>query len=408
MLKQYKTEFLSTRCFYNLNKDILLSKKLQISLINCRKTDIKKYNYIYMKTREDLNINKTDLAKDLKKIISSTDNNSDFKKITKKILGYSISDNEIADVDKYSNYLLTKNVIIKYTQKYENFISYDGKAITRPDVLREYEVINYINFLDFMIPYNSDLEQTRYKSEDFMFMLYNLPYVFTTRFSVIDDDRKYRKFNCCNWLSKSLCNLYTLHHENDNINDLFLKKKNFNYFSQNLDVIIKTASKVEKIINDENDCELFKYIANTIYTAENCNDNRTSILLYTSILEAILTHKPDINRFNVEDSISKQFCLKTCIALERCNSDINIDRYSKICSLIYSVRSDITHGNVNNIDKIIKLFDKVYSKKEEFKNNKTTYNDVIETILNEVCFIVKEVLALYLNDNEYVNFLKNN
>lgn len=408
MQKKNKISFLPTRCFHNLNKEIKLSEKLEISLINCGKTDILKYNDLYMKTLMDLNINEKDLIADLNKIKLFSNSHYDISELTKKFLGKAILNEELEDVKKYSDYLLTKNVIVKYTEKYETITTYDFKTITRPDSLREIEVVNYINFLNFMVPYNSDLEQTNYKSEDFMPMLDNVPYSFTSNFSAIDDSRKYRNYHFCNWLSKSMANIYILQDKNKIISDIFIRKNNFNYFSKNMNYIKKTAKYVETLLENEEDSSLFKYIANTIYTAMNCNDNRTSILLYTSILEAILTHKPDTNRYNVEDSINKQFCLKVCIALEKVNSQIDINRYAKICKLIYSIRSDITHGNVNNVNDIIKSFDKVYSKKEEFKDVKTTYNEIIETILNETCYIVERVLYLYLTNDKYVKFLKNN
>lgn len=408
MQKKNKISFMPTRCFHNLNKEIMLSKKLEISLINCKKTDVSKCNDLYMKTLTSLNINEKDLIADLSKIKLFSSSNHSISKLTKKFLGKSILNDEIEDVKKYRDYLLTKNVIVKYTEKYETITTYDFKIITRPDSLREVEVVNYINFINFMVPYNSDLEQRNYKSEDFMPMLDNVPYAFCSNFSPIEDSRKYRNYHFFNWLSKSIANVYALQDKNKIMSDIFIRKNNFNYFNKNINYMKKTANYVEKLLENEEDSSLFQYVSNTIYTAMNCNDNRTSILLYTSILEAILTHKPDANRYNVEDSINKQFCLKVCIALEKVNPQVDINRYSKICKLIYSIRSDITHGNVNNVDNVIKSFDKIYNKKEEFKNVKTTYNDIIETILNETCYIVERVLYLYLTNNDYIKFLKNN
>lgn len=56
---------------------------------------------------------------------------------------------------------------------------------------------------------------------------------------------------------------------------------------------------IENIIIDDGEYELFSYIANNLYIAQTCNDHRTAILLFTSIIEALVTHNSNYNRFNV-------------------------------------------------------------------------------------------------------------
>lgn len=57
--------------------------------------------------------------------------------------------------------------------------------------------------------------------------------------------------------------------------------------------------------------------------AQNLGDVKTRIVVLTSIIELLLTHNPDFNRFNVEDSINKQFQLKASILI--CLNDKNRD-----------------------------------------------------------------------------------
>jgi hypothetical protein len=55
------------------------------------------------------------------------------------------------------------------------------------------------------------------------------------------------------------------------------------------------------------------------------SDIRTRVVMITSILELLLTHNPDFNRFNVEDSISKQFQLKVSILVYLNDKTVDIN-----------------------------------------------------------------------------------
>ncbi|MGO9566011.1 MAG: hypothetical protein ACLP5H_00575 [Desulfomonilaceae bacterium] len=62
------------------------------------------------------------------------------------------------------------------------------------------------------------------------------------------------------------------------------------------------------------DGELLMYIGNILRVVQHdASDVRVRFLLLISLLEVLLTHNPDTTRYNVEDSISRQFKLKTGI-----------------------------------------------------------------------------------------------
>ena len=126
-------------------------------------------------------------------------------------------------------------------------------------------------------------------------------------------------------------------------------------------------------------------------------DIRTKIVMITSILELLLTHNPDFNRFNVEDSISKQFQLKASILVYLNDKTVDIDLVKKRLKTIYHQRSNIAHGNFSAVNKYINSLSKKEGKEEYF-------DDRVEDLYK----YVRAVLEEYLKDSKFVEFLKEN
>ncbi len=63
-------------------------------------------------------------------------------------------------------------------------------------------------------------------------------------------------------------------------------------------------SKINTIINFEND-EKFNYIAEQISHIENQRHYQEKLILLVSLFEMLLAHKPNADRYNVEQSIKK-------------------------------------------------------------------------------------------------------
>jgi hypothetical protein len=126
-------------------------------------------------------------------------------------------------------------------------------------------------------------------------------------------------------------------------------------------------------------------------------DIRTKIVMITSILELLLTHNPDFNRFNVEDSISKQFQLKASILVYLNDKTVDIDLVKKRLKTIYHQRSNIAHGNFSAVNKYINSLSKKEGKEEYF-----------DDLVVDLYKYVRAVLEEYLKDSKFVEFLKEN
>ena len=112
----------------------------------------------------------------------------------------------------------------------------------------------------------------------------------------------------------------------------------------------------------------------------------TMLLLLVSAIEYLLTRNPDSNRFNVEDSISKQFKLKCGIIIHLQDSNYDLPELNKKLQKTYSQRSDLAHGNYKEDFDMQDVADSVF---ELFKFNKHIVNE-------------------YIDDRNLVDYLKDN
>jgi hypothetical protein len=126
-------------------------------------------------------------------------------------------------------------------------------------------------------------------------------------------------------------------------------------------------------------------------------DSRIRLLLLTSILELILTHNPDSSRFNVEDSINKQFQLKASILVYLNDKTKEINSIKKRLKIIYQQRSNIVHGNFKELDKYISNLPKKEGQEECF-----------DSLIGDAYSFVRAVLEELLKDQSFVDFLKAN
>lgn len=121
------------------------------------------------------------------------------------------------------------------------------------------------------------------------------------------------------------------------------------------------------------------------------HDPKVKILLLTSILELMLTHNPDFQRFNVDDSINKQFQLKTAILMYMDNPEADLNHLKRRLKEIYQVRSGIAHGNFGELLKI----------------GKTDSLALLEGYIKDLYDFIRVVLKMYLRDSVFIEFLKN-
>jgi len=114
-------------------------------------------------------------------------------------------------------------------------------------------------------------------------------------------------------------------------------------------------------------------------------DIKIRLLLLVSLVEYMLTHNPDFNRFNIEESISKQFKLKTAIIVFQFDKTVDLNVIKSNLSNIYSQRSDIAHGNMSKW------------KSEDYLQSVTILYQYIYAII-----------SVYLDNNQIVDFMQEN
>jgi len=145
--------------------------------------------------------------------------------------------------------------------------------------------------------------------------------------------------------------------------------------------------------------ERLLYLGNILLLSNNTytKDYKIKILLLTGLLESLLTHNPDFNRYNVEDSISKQFQLKGSVLIHLNNKEMDIKQIKKDLDDIYKIRSSIIHGDFKKLEKIRKEYPKKEGEKSEFR----------EVVSNLYVFI-KAILEEYIKNPSLIDFIKEN
>ncbi len=154
--------------------------------------------------------------------------------------------------------------------------------------------------------------------------------------------------------------------------------------------ILKNASIIEKAF-DNGQAEQLLYIGGLLGIANRTYDIRIRLLILTSIIELLVTRNPDTGRFNVEDSINKQFQLKASILIYLNDKENDIDLVKKRLKMIYQQRSDVAHGNFGEIDKIIK---------------NEGMHDHFDSLVVDLYAFVRAIIEEYLKDTKFVEFIK--
>ena len=143
--------------------------------------------------------------------------------------------------------------------------------------------------------------------------------------------------------------------------------------------------------------DLLMYIGNILRVVEHdARDDRVQFVLLVSLLELLLTHNPDTSRYNVEDSINRQFKLKTGIMVRLQHPETNLSALQKRLKQLYGLRSAIAHGNFKAIEKYEKGLCKKEGKEEYF-----------DAVVADSYFYLRAVLEQFLEDPEFVEFVKN-
>ena len=150
---------------------------------------------------------------------------------------------------------------------------------------------------------------------------------------------------------------------------------------------IKDESGKIRISQKQSPKQKLLHAGNILKTSyKHLQDPELMLLLLVSNIEYLLTRNPDTNKFNVEDSISRQFKLKCAVAIHNQNKDLSLVTLNKDLNKVYSQRSDLAHGNYREDFKIDEIVQSVY----------LLYN-ITNLIINE--FIDDRGIIEYLKDN---------
>jgi hypothetical protein len=160
------------------------------------------------------------------------------------------------------------------------------------------------------------------------------------------------------------------------------------------DLIFEQCNLIENAIQ-EGLADKLLYIGNVLQIAQHTTDIKVRIVMLTSIIELLLTHNPATNRFNVDDSINKQFQLKTSILVYLNDKSKDLNTVKKRLQTIYQQRSNIAHGNFGELEKHVRGL----PKKQE---NKESLSDLV----SDLYFYLRAILDTYLRDRQFVEFLK--
>jgi len=162
------------------------------------------------------------------------------------------------------------------------------------------------------------------------------------------------------------------------------------------DKLLHNSKLIEAFVDNNSEDRICKilYVGEVLSLInEDVKDDKMKILLYTSIIEMLVARNPDSNRFNIEDSINKQFQLKTTILSYLANSQKrNLEEVKKEMQDIYSLRSMIAHGNYSDLKKF------VLKKKDKY---------ILDKYVLKLSRYTKEVVSYYISNPDFVDFIKN-
>lgn len=155
------------------------------------------------------------------------------------------------------------------------------------------------------------------------------------------------------------------------------------------------------------DGEKLRFVGELLVSARNTHDVKLRLLALVSVLELLLTRNPDNNRFNVEDSISRQFVLKVGVitALER-RTPPDFDELRKRLRTIYDRRSAIAHGDFGESRDGGKKQKKTGAEggRSGGAPPESTHSD--EDLVTEVYGLIRSVVNRFIDDPAFVGFLK--
>jgi hypothetical protein len=113
------------------------------------------------------------------------------------------------------------------------------------------------------------------------------------------------------------------------------------------------------------------------------------IIILSAILEYLVARNPDSARFNVDESISKQFQQKSALLANKFDYRLDLNETANFPRQAYNIRSKVAHGDFSDL-------------KKELKKLKINVSD----ISNRLHRITIACLRAYIQDHKLADFLK--
>ena len=163
---------------------------------------------------------------------------------------------------------------------------------------------------------------------------------------------------------------------------------------------------INKKIQNNPNSETLEYIMESLQILRKNIDLKMKFVSVVSIIELLLTHCPDGSRYNIEDSINKQFHNKVALVVYLTNKKSDFKLVSKECTYIYSLRSDVAHGNFSKFPKDLKRYydfckENQYTTASEF-DKANTLNLLLKRTLDYMVIIFN----MYIRDYKLLDIVK--
>lgn len=256
---------------------------------------------------------------------------------------------------------MTKNKVDTTSSPNQNFVNYDL-------------ISQYLNFFAFILSNNDSM---------------SIPLLIDNKYGIMERNAGFHLFPLLVTIST-----------NKNNNPKDLPYCTFNH-------ILAEIMNLVNLIGDKYNTYKFKHICQIIDNISYSNDDNLNLLSLISIIEMLITHNPENSRFNVEESITRQFIHKTVFLLYENDNKIDIKKTTEELKLAYQLRSDITHGNFESINKTMEKLHKFYGlNKDGVGIDYQSLESSVNYLNHRVCEYVRIILKIYLNCEAKLDIIK--
>lgn len=161
----------------------------------------------------------------------------------------------------------------------------------------------------------------------------------------------------------------------------------------------------KKMQNNPNK-EMLEYITESLQTLRKNFDLKMKFVSIVSIIELLLTHCPDSAKYNVEDSINKQFKSKVALIAYLHNKNSDFELVAKECSHIYSLRSDVAHGNFGKFPKDLQKY-YLFCKENQYTTI-STFDKIaaLNLLIKRTLHYLIVIFNMYLEDYKLLDIVK--